>query len=254
MGRHLSPWNGQVILVSGYPVLTAVNWSQHWRPICVHYQFSCVLKLARKYEIEHWSRSSKTINWSVDSFQKNTSRRWVDTWARDMVMWYWTVATLFWQLPIDHFVNVQYTRCGLAKTPLIHPSIPFDSFPYPTLAVCRRVMKCQANFTGNHTDRSHFWGLVHNKIQEFRHSNRRFIKGCIMLYFVGIFSSSKLVKPRIIPLKVRLAVALKGEAKWQVFVRDCEHWILLLYSILILYWAYTCNSVIKSRKRIKGFV
>ena len=44
-------------------------------------------------------------------------------------------------------------------------------------------------------------------------SNRRFIKGCIILYIVRIFSSSELVKPRIIPLKVRLAVALKGEAK-----------------------------------------
>ena len=30
MGRHLSPRFGQVILVSGDPVLTAVNWSQHW--------------------------------------------------------------------------------------------------------------------------------------------------------------------------------------------------------------------------------
>ena len=30
MGRHLSPRYGQVILVSGYPVLTAVNWWQHW--------------------------------------------------------------------------------------------------------------------------------------------------------------------------------------------------------------------------------
>ena len=30
MGRHLSPRYGQVILVSGYLVLTAVNWSQHW--------------------------------------------------------------------------------------------------------------------------------------------------------------------------------------------------------------------------------
>ena len=28
--RHLSPRYGQVILVSGYLVLTAVNWSQHW--------------------------------------------------------------------------------------------------------------------------------------------------------------------------------------------------------------------------------
>ena len=30
MGRHLSPRYGQVVLVSGCPVLTAVNWSQHW--------------------------------------------------------------------------------------------------------------------------------------------------------------------------------------------------------------------------------
>ena len=116
------------------------------------------------------------------------------------------------------------------------------------------LSKCRANFTSNHTDRSHFWGPVHSKIEEFRHSNRRFIKGCIILYIVRIFSSSELVEPHIIPLKVRLAVALKEEAKWQVFVRDCEHWILLLYRILILYWAYTCNSVIKSRKPIKGFV
>ena len=54
MSRHLSPRYGQVILVSGYPVLTAVNWSQHWCTICVQYQFSCATKLARKCEIEHW--------------------------------------------------------------------------------------------------------------------------------------------------------------------------------------------------------
>ena len=51
------------------------------------------------------------------------------------------------------------------------------------------------------------------KIEEFRHSNRRFIKECIILYIVRIFSSSELVEPHIIPLKVRLAVALKEEAK-----------------------------------------
>ena len=54
MGRHLSPRYGQVILVSGYPVLTAVNWSQHWCTICVQYQSSCSPKLARKCKIEHW--------------------------------------------------------------------------------------------------------------------------------------------------------------------------------------------------------
>ena len=36
MGLHLRPRYSQVILVSGYSVSTAVNWSQHWCPICVH--------------------------------------------------------------------------------------------------------------------------------------------------------------------------------------------------------------------------
>ena len=57
MGQHLSPRYGQVILVSGYPVLTAVNWTQHWCAICVQYQSSCALRLARKREIEHWFSS-----------------------------------------------------------------------------------------------------------------------------------------------------------------------------------------------------
>ena len=77
--------------------------------------------------------------------------------------------------------------------------------------------------------------------------------GSTVLYIVRIFSSSELVEPHFNPVKGRL-VALKEEAKWQVFVRDCEHWILLHYRILIVYWAYTCNSVIKSRKPMKRFV
>ena len=56
-----------------------------------------------------------------------------------MAIWYWSVAILFWQLSIDHIVNVQYKRCGFAKTRLRHPSLPFDSLPYPTLTICRRV-------------------------------------------------------------------------------------------------------------------
>jgi len=57
MGRYLSPRYGEVILVSGYPVLTAVNWSQHWCTICVQYQSYCATKPARKCEIEHWYAS-----------------------------------------------------------------------------------------------------------------------------------------------------------------------------------------------------
>ena len=51
MGRHLSPRYGQVILVSGYPVLTAVNWSQHG---CAISGCTWPPKLVRKCEIKHW--------------------------------------------------------------------------------------------------------------------------------------------------------------------------------------------------------
>ena len=42
-------------------------------------------------------------------------------------------------LSIDHIVNGQYKRYGFAKTHLRHPSLPFDSLPYPTCTICRRV-------------------------------------------------------------------------------------------------------------------
>ena len=71
----------------------------------------------------------------------------------------------------------------------------------------------RANFMGNHTDRSHFCGPVHSKIEECGHSNRRFMKGYIILYIVRIFSSSELVEPHIIPLKGRLAVPWKRKLK-----------------------------------------
>ena len=61
------------------------------------------------------------------------------TWALDMAMWYWSVVILFWQLSIDHIVNGQYKRCGFAKTRLRCPSLPFDSLPYPTRTICRRI-------------------------------------------------------------------------------------------------------------------
>ena len=50
-GSILSPRYGQVMLVSGYPVLTAVNWSQHGFVISGGTR---ALKLARKCEIKHW--------------------------------------------------------------------------------------------------------------------------------------------------------------------------------------------------------
>ena len=55
IGRHLSPRYGQVIVVSGYPVLTAVSWWQRWCAISFLNQLSPGLpKVARKCESKHW--------------------------------------------------------------------------------------------------------------------------------------------------------------------------------------------------------
>ena len=138
MGRHLSPRYGQVILVSGYLVLTAVNWSKHWCPMCVHYQFSCAPKLAKKYEIEHCSRSSKTINWSADSFQINhvTSMSWHMSPRYGHVI-------LVSGYPFLTAVNWPYCECPMLKMWIYQDTpetpLPFDSFPYPTRTICRRV-------------------------------------------------------------------------------------------------------------------
>ena len=143
MGRHLSPRYSQVILVSGYLVLTAVNWSQHWCPICVSVFLCSDPKLAKKYEIDHWSRSSKIINWSADSFQINhvTSMTWhisLRYGHRILVSGYPVLTAENWPY-CECFVNVQCKRYGLAKTRLRHPSLPFDSLPYTTGTFRRRV-------------------------------------------------------------------------------------------------------------------
>ena len=49
MGRNLSPRCGQVILVSGYPVI-----DHNIDVQCLGNITSCAPKLARKCEIEHW--------------------------------------------------------------------------------------------------------------------------------------------------------------------------------------------------------
>ena len=44
---------------------------------------------------------------------RNNRTRWVNTWARDTVRWYWSADTLFWQLSIDHNIDVQYV-CNIS--------------------------------------------------------------------------------------------------------------------------------------------
>ena len=48
MGRCLNPQYGHVILVSGYPVLTAVN------NMDVQYQVAAPNLASYKYDISHW--------------------------------------------------------------------------------------------------------------------------------------------------------------------------------------------------------
>ena len=76
MGQRLSPRYDQVTLVSGYPVLTAVNWSQHWCAICEQYQSSSASKLARKYE---WTL--------VALWCGRTGRRCTVTWLPNFLGW-----------------------------------------------------------------------------------------------------------------------------------------------------------------------
>ena len=55
MGRQMSPRYAQVILVSGYPVLTAVNWSQHWCAINVcNISLPLLPKWLESVRIKYW--------------------------------------------------------------------------------------------------------------------------------------------------------------------------------------------------------
>ena len=88
-----------------------------------------------------------------------------------MAMWYWSVANLFWQLSIDHIVNGQYKRHGFSKTHLRHPSLPFDSLPYPTRTICRRVRTYERSVSHVTTKRKEVdcilwvWGSVQRALR-----------------------------------------------------------------------------------------
>ena len=102
----------------------------------MHYQFSCALKLARKYEIEHWSRSSKAINWSADSFQKT---RHVDELTHEPAIWscdtsQWLSCfdscqlTILWMSNIH---DVDLPRDAWDTPPsllIVSPTLPLDAY------------------------------------------------------------------------------------------------------------------------------
>ena len=52
----------------------------------------------------------KTCTWSAVNLEKTLDLGELLTWARDMVTWYWSADTLFWQVSVDHNMDVQYQR------------------------------------------------------------------------------------------------------------------------------------------------
>ncbi len=47
----------------------------------------------------------KSHYWSAANLKLHVTSMSFNTWARDMVMYYWAAGTLFWQLSIDHNID-----------------------------------------------------------------------------------------------------------------------------------------------------
>ena len=57
-------------------------------------------------------RSNRKIStWSEVNFKKPLDLDELVTWARNMVTWYWSADNLFWQVSVDHNMDVQCQRC-----------------------------------------------------------------------------------------------------------------------------------------------
>ena len=110
-----------------------------WLNFRVRGQFE-ILIMRHKHNIFHMNFLKKNwtwagITWKLVTCQripsKNTWPRKVDTWAGDTVMWYWSAGTLNWSkhgCPICAHYQFSW-----------HPFLTFDSLPYPTRTICRRV-------------------------------------------------------------------------------------------------------------------
>ena len=79
MGRHLSPQYGQLILVSGYPVMTAVSWSQHWCAIHV-----CNISLP---VFPNWLESVRVKHWFPCGADGRAGGRCTVTWLPNFLGW-----------------------------------------------------------------------------------------------------------------------------------------------------------------------
>ena len=105
---------------------------------CVHYQFSCALKLARKYELNIDCDLVKQLV----SGQLPKKSRHLDELTHEPSIWQcgtgqWLSCFDSCQLTILWMANIK--DMGLPRHTWDTPSLPFDSLPYPTRTICRCV-------------------------------------------------------------------------------------------------------------------
>ena len=60
-----------------------------------------------------------------EKLEKNTWPQWDGTWARDTVMAHWSADTLYWQLSIDHNMDVYYQVKHRLQAPTLDRTLTF---------------------------------------------------------------------------------------------------------------------------------
>ena len=100
-----------------YNLVNVWSWvSIHWLP-----EQSCpVFNKLTRHEPAIQSKNQHLVSGQL---QKTLDLDELSTWARDMVTWYWSADTLFWQVSVDHNMDVQYQR------PRLHVSLSTKLVP-----------------------------------------------------------------------------------------------------------------------------
>ena len=61
------------------------------------------------WKTETWAYDHlKANNWSAENLKKNLCPQWSGIRAHNKVMWFWSADTLFWQLSINHNMDVYH--------------------------------------------------------------------------------------------------------------------------------------------------
>ena len=72
-------------------------------------QISCN-PLLQQVDLARAHDPTETLSMVSGQFQKTRDLDELKNWVRNMVMWYWSADTLFWQESVDHKRDVQYKR------------------------------------------------------------------------------------------------------------------------------------------------